>query len=63
MEEEDDDFYDPADAVPVTNTQNAPHHQSSNATPQHSNDDEEIEVEEDDDVRLANPILCLWSRD
>ncbi|PLB47513.1 Fip1-domain-containing protein [Aspergillus steynii IBT 23096] len=51
MEEEDDDFYDPADAVPVTNTQNAPYNQSSNATPQHSNsnDDEEIEVEEDDD--------------
>ncbi|KAA8650948.1 hypothetical protein EYZ11_003187 [Aspergillus tanneri] len=47
MEEEDDDFYDPADAVPVANPQNPP----TNATPQQSKDteEEEIEVEEDED--------------
>lgn len=52
MDEEDDDFYDPADSVPAGQGVNNIH----NATPgpvQDSNDmeeDEEVEVE-DDDVR------------
>jgi pre-mRNA 3'-end-processing factor FIP1 len=53
MDEEEDDFYDPVDAVPVTQS----HNHTQNAAPgqpQESNDmddDEEVEVEEDDDVR------------
>ncbi|KAJ6065106.1 hypothetical protein N7444_000759 [Penicillium canescens] len=51
MDEEEDDFYDPVDAVPVTQSQN---HTQNGAPgqPQESNDmedDEEVEVEEDDD--------------
>jgi pre-mRNA 3'-end-processing factor FIP1 len=52
MEDDDDDFYDPADAVPVNQAQHAPQNQS-NEKPQESNegveqDEEEIEVEEDE---------------
>lgn len=52
MDDEEDDFYDPVDAVPTTQ----PHNQTQNAAssqPQESNymDDEEVEEEEEDDVR------------
>ncbi|GKZ24095.1 cleavage polyadenylation factor subunit fip1 [Aspergillus brasiliensis] len=51
MEDEDDDFYDPADAVPVTQHQNGSQHPPANSEPQDDNDaeEEEIEVEEDED--------------
>lgn len=43
MDEEDDDFYDPADAVPA---QQPPQQAPSNGKPQE--DDEEVEVEDDE---------------
>jgi hypothetical protein len=55
MDEEEDDFYDPVDAVPTTQS---PNH-AQNAAPgqaQDSNymeDEEEVEEEEEDDVRTA----------
>lgn len=54
MEEEDDDFYDPVDTVPPAQPQNHAH----NAAPQDSNDMEEVEVEEEDDVR-STPACSL----
>lgn len=67
MDEEEDDFYDPVDAVPTTqslnHTQNA-----APGQPQESNymeDDDEVEEEEEDDVciMLASthnfPLLIL----
>jgi pre-mRNA 3'-end-processing factor FIP1 len=51
MDEEEDDFYDPVDAVPTTQSQNAP----QNAAQEDSymeNDEDEFEEEEDDDVRI-----------
>lgn len=55
MEDEDDDFYDPADAVPVTQRQNGSQHPPADSGPQDSNDaeEEEIEVEEDE--------VCAWT--
>lgn len=47
MEEEDDDFYDPADAVP---TQSQPPQQTPSNGKQQETESEEVEVEEDDDV-------------
>lgn len=50
MEEEDDDFYDPTDSVPVTQTPND--HQNAPSNPQDTGDAEEEEIEvEDDEVR------------
>ncbi|EAW06747.1 cleavage polyadenylation factor subunit FIP1 [Aspergillus clavatus NRRL 1] len=50
MDEDEDDFYDPADAVPVNRTQNT-HQNQLDDTSQEVNDgeEEEIEVEEDED--------------
>lgn len=60
MDEEEDDFYDPVDAVPTTqslnHTQNA-----APGQPQESNymeEDEEVEEEEDDDVRTLVTPAC-----
>lgn len=51
MEDDDDDFYDPADAVPINQAQDAPQNQS-NEKFQELNEgeeqEEEIEVEEDE---------------
>lgn len=54
MEDEDDDFYDPADAVPVTQHQNGSQHPQADSGPHDANDaeEEEIEVEEDE--------VCAW---
>ncbi|PYH96630.1 Cpn10-domain-containing protein [Aspergillus ellipticus CBS 707.79] len=51
MDDEDDDFYDPADAVPVTHHQNGSQHPPTDSKAQDANDgdEEEIEVEEDED--------------
>ena len=51
MDEEDDDFYDPADAVPISQAPNDAL-QSVNAQPQETVEEEE-EVEVEDDVRSA----------
>lgn len=63
MDEEEDDFYDPVDAVPTTqslnHTQNA-----APGQPQESNymeDDDEIEEEEEDDVRTMLASTCDFS--
>jgi pre-mRNA 3'-end-processing factor FIP1 len=61
MDEEEDDFYDPVDAVPVTQSQNHTQNGAPNQ-PQESNDmedDEEVEVEEDDDVRTPLSIIAV----
>ena len=47
MDEEDDDFYDPVDTVPATQSQHPP----QNETQEDNHMDDEEEVEEDDDVR------------
>lgn len=54
MEEEDDDFYDPADVVP-SNQAPANAHNAAPGEPQDGTDleDEEAEVE-DDDVRFQS---------
>lgn len=53
MDEEDDDFYDPADVVPPSQTPNDPQNPPSQLQPQEADDAEEEEVEvEDDEVRL-----------
>ncbi|RJE26221.1 Pre-mRNA polyadenylation factor fip-1 [Aspergillus sclerotialis] len=49
MEEEDDDFYDPADAVPTTQSHNDPQQPSSNGKSQEPYDEEEVEEEEEDE--------------
>ncbi|KAI9930535.1 hypothetical protein ASPWEDRAFT_39431 [Aspergillus wentii DTO 134E9] len=49
MDEEDDDFYDPADSVPTTQPHNAFQNTPSNANPQGDDMEEEVEVEDDDD--------------
>ncbi|GAQ03084.1 pre-mRNA polyadenylation factor fip1 [Aspergillus lentulus] len=53
MEEDDDDFYDPADAIPVNQAQNAPQNQSNEKSQElnegEEQEEEEIEVEEDED--------------
>lgn len=48
MEEEDDDFYDPTDVVPPTQTQNNQQHAPSNGHETGDAEEEEIEVEDDD---------------
>ncbi|KAJ5674439.1 uncharacterized protein N7477_004373 [Penicillium maclennaniae] len=50
MDEEEDDFYDPADSVPASHTNNNAQN-TAQAQPQESDDmeEEEYEVEEDDD--------------
>ncbi|PLB35609.1 uncharacterized protein BDW47DRAFT_119407 [Aspergillus candidus] len=48
MDEDEDDFYDPADSVPVTQSQNAGQNVPTDAQA-NEGDEEEIEVEEDDD--------------
>ena len=55
MDEEEDDFYDPADSVPASHT-NDNAQNTAQAQPQESDDmdEEEYEIEEDD-VRL--PLL------
>lgn len=50
MEDEDDDFYDPADAVPTTQSHINPQQPSSNGKPQEPYDEEEVEEEEEDEV-------------
>ncbi|KAE8356347.1 Fip1 motif-domain-containing protein, partial [Aspergillus coremiiformis] len=50
MDDDDDDLYDPADAVPVAASQNTAHHGQANARQDPDDvEEEEIEVEEDDD--------------
>lgn len=49
MDEEDDDFYDPADAVPVGQTPNNAQQPPAESKPQNANEDEEeVEVEDDE---------------
>ncbi|PYI11527.1 Cpn10-domain-containing protein [Aspergillus sclerotiicarbonarius CBS 121057] len=48
MDDEDDDFYDPADAVPVTQHQNGSH-PATDSRPQDDGEEEEVEVEENED--------------
>lgn len=49
MEDDDDDFYDPADAVPVNQAQDAPQNQSNEQFQEaNEGEEEEIEVEEDE---------------
>lgn len=53
MEEEDDDFYDPADSVPAGQAQ----HDAQNGAqdpPQETDDMDEEEVEVEDDE------VCIW---
>lgn len=53
MDEEDDDFYDPADVVPPSQMPNDA--QNPPSQPQEADDAEEEEVEvEDDEVRLRH---------
>lgn len=63
MDEEEDDFYDPVDAVPTTQSLN--HTQNAAAgQPQESNymeDDDEVEEEEEDDVRTMPVSICNFS--
>lgn len=60
MDEEDDDFYDPADTVPATQTQNYTQKPPTDAQAQNTNEVEEEEVEvEDDDVSFVKiPVFC-----
>ncbi|PLN83914.1 hypothetical protein BDW42DRAFT_191905 [Aspergillus taichungensis] len=48
MDEDEDDFYDPADTVPVTQSQNTGQNAATDAQANEGSE-EEIEVEEDDD--------------
>ena len=49
MDDDDDDLYDPADAVPVATSQNTAHHAQANVNQEPDDvEEEEIEVEEDD---------------
>jgi len=50
MDEEEDDFYDPVDAVPTTQTQNPPQNAAQDGNYMENDEEDEIE-EEDDDVR------------
>lgn len=58
MEEEDDDFYDPTDAVPSTQVQNNSQNAPSNGQEVGDAEEEEIEVE-DDEVCLGFVICQL----
>ncbi|KAB8276040.1 hypothetical protein BDV30DRAFT_224789 [Aspergillus minisclerotigenes] len=50
LDDDDDDLYDPADAVPVAASQNTAHHAQANLNQEADDvEEEEIEVEEDDD--------------
>lgn len=50
MDEEDDDFYDPADAVPIAQTPNDTQKPPVNAQSHEMNEEEEeVEIEDDDD--------------
>lgn len=57
MDEDEDDFYDPADSVPVTQSQNAGQNVPTDAQA-NEGDEEEIEVEEDD---VRSPFLFSLS--
>ena len=62
MDEEDDDFYDPADVVPPSQTPNDPQKPPSQPQPQEADDAKEEEVEvEDDEVGLRHTER-LWER-
>jgi pre-mRNA 3'-end-processing factor FIP1 len=59
MDEEEDDFYDPVDAVPTAQLQNPPQNAAQDGN--FTENDDEIEEEEEDDVRtlLTNRHFCL----
>jgi pre-mRNA 3'-end-processing factor FIP1 len=59
MDEEEDDFYDPADSVPAPHAQNNGLN-AAPAQPQESEDGDEEEVEvEDDDVRISHLFRAI----
>jgi pre-mRNA 3'-end-processing factor FIP1 len=51
MDEEEDDFYDPVDAVPTTQSQNPPQNAAQDGDYIENDGDEDEVEEEDDDVR------------
>jgi hypothetical protein len=60
MDEEDDDFYDPADPQPTTQVPNETNKPAGAATEVKTGDleegeEEEVEEEEDDEVRISLP--------
>ena len=58
MDDEDDDFYDPADAVPVTQHQNGSH-TATDSRPQDDGEEEEVEVEEDEVCASEHPTWLV----
>lgn len=63
MDEEDDDFYDPADTVPATQSQPAAQN-AAHGQPQETDemDEEEVEVEDDEvrRTRLSRACCTDW---
>lgn len=57
MEEDDDDFYDPADAAPVSQPSD-PRKPPADAPMNDSNDAEEEEVEEEEDEVSKQPLIA-----
>ncbi len=57
MEEDDDDLYDPADAVPVTQSRD-PRKPSTDAPMNDSNEGEEEEEVEEEDDEVRNTRVC-----
>ena len=65
MDEEDDDFYDPADAQPTTQTPNEANKPAGAEVKMGENleegeEEEVVEEEEDDEVSLVNLVLPYW---
>ena len=58
MEEDDDDLYEPGDAVQTTQSQGGPQQPVSNGE-SHEMEDVEEEVEEDDDVRCSVMLTSM----
>ena len=58
MDEEDDDFYDPSDSVPLAQVPNdTPQPRAESEAPD-ENGEEEVEVE-DDEVEKGFPCACI----
>lgn len=66
MDEEDDDFYDPTDAQPTTQTPNEANQPTGaevkTGDALEDGEEEEVEEEEDDEVRFINLISLLLQR-